>query len=137
MPSRYRGRTGKGGSSALPSADRLVDTDVLIDHLRGATRLRRPDGVQLNYSVITRCELVAGPASQEEEVLRLLASLNPIAVDDEIATAAGLIRRETGIATPDCLIAATAIGEGLDLMTHNRRDFERDSQGLTIVPTTR
>jgi predicted nucleic acid-binding protein len=113
-------------------ADRLVDTDVLIDHLRGAVRLHRPVGVHLNYSVISRCELVAGPESQQGEVIKLLASLNPIPVDERVADAAGLIRRETGIATPDALIAATAIGEGLELMTRNIRDFER-VEGLRLA----
>ena len=112
--------------------DRLVDTDVLIDHLRGAKRLRRPTGVLLNYSVITLCELVAGPRAQQDEVRKLLASLSPIAVDETIAEAAALIRREAGIATPDALIAATAIAKGLDLMTRNRRDFER-VEGLRIA----
>lgn len=119
-------------STGYPLADRLVDTDVLIDHLRGAVRLQRPVGVHLSYSLITRCELVAGPASQQEAVIKLLASLHPIPVDERVADAAGLIRRQTGIATPDALIAATAIGEGLELMTRNLRDFER-VDGLRFV----
>ena len=38
-------------------ADVLVDTDVFIDHLRGAHALR-PGSHRLHYSVITRAELV-------------------------------------------------------------------------------
>ena len=42
-----------------PVADLLVDTDVFIDHLRGARELR-PGRNRLHYSVITRCELISG-----------------------------------------------------------------------------
>jgi len=106
-------------------ADLLVDTDVFIDHLRGASRLERPPGSSLHYSVVTRCELVAGPAEQQPAVAGLLVSMHPIPVDEAIADAAGEIRRETGVATPDALIAATAIAAGLDLLSRNRRHFER------------
>jgi hypothetical protein len=40
-------------------ADILVDTDVFIDHLRGAQQLA-PGRHRLHYSVITRAELFAG-----------------------------------------------------------------------------
>ena len=113
-------------------AELLVDTDVLIDHLRGARRLRRPNQVELGYSVITRCELVAGPQSQQKEVSTLLASMNEWELDGRTAQAAGLIRREAGIATPDALIAATAVANGLDLVTRNRSDFAR-VEGLRIA----
>jgi len=62
-------------------ADLLVDTDVLIDHLRGARRQQAPGGGSLSYSVITRCELLAGPERQEEAVRRLLASLREPPLD--------------------------------------------------------
>lgn len=106
-------------------ADLLVDTDVLIDHLRGTRELRRPARTSMACSVITRSELLAGPAHQESAVRRLLSSMSELPVSAEVADAAGLIRRETGIATPDALIAATALAAGLTLLTRNRRDFER------------
>lgn len=40
-------------------ADLLVDTDVLVDHLRGHTEFR-PGTHRVHVSVITRAELVAG-----------------------------------------------------------------------------
>lgn len=105
-------------------ADLLVDTDVFVDHLRGAKALK-PARDLLKYSAITRCELFAGSADQEPAVELLLSPFGEIPVDRAVAEAAGRIRRDTGIRTPDALIAGTALLHGLTLLTRNRRDFER------------
>ncbi|MYD85713.1 MAG: type II toxin-antitoxin system VapC family toxin, partial [Acidobacteria bacterium] len=57
-------------------------------------------------------------------VQRLLDPFRELAVGRSVAERAGRIRRETGIATPDALIAATAIEYDLTLVTRNRRHFE-------------
>jgi predicted nucleic acid-binding protein len=102
----------------------LFDSDVLIDHLRGARRIDAPKRVAF-YSVVTRCELYAGPESHEKAVSELLGSLEQVGISTEVAEAAGRIRRSTGIHTPDALIAATAIANGLTLVTRNARDYGR------------
>lgn len=102
-------------------ADLLVDTDVLVDQLRGRQRLPRGS---YRYSVITRCELFAGRPAEEEPVGRLLATMREVVVDREIAELAGRLRRELQIATPDALIAATALQGRIALLTGNRRHFE-------------
>lgn len=103
-------------------ADLLVDTDVWIDHLRGAAPLR-PGNHRLHYSVITRAELFAG-TSASDQLGRLLAPFREIPVERVVAERAGRIRRETGITLPDALIAASAIEHKLGLVTRNRRHFE-------------
>jgi predicted nucleic acid-binding protein len=105
-------------------ADLLVDTDVFIDHLRGAHLLRTGRDT-LSYSAMTRCELFAGNAEEESAVATLLAPFRELTVDRRVAEAAGRIRRETGIRTPDALIAGTALVHSLQLVTRDRRDFER------------
>ena len=45
-------------------ADVLVDTDIFIDHLRGQKRMTSA-GDAIHYSVVTRCELFAGHATDE------------------------------------------------------------------------
>jgi predicted nucleic acid-binding protein len=103
-------------------ADVLVDTDVFVDHLRGAAALV-PGRHRLHYSVVTRAELFAGtPAT--DLVTRLLASFRELAVDRPIAERAGRIKRETGIRMPDALIAATALEHRLSIATRNTRDFQ-------------
>jgi predicted nucleic acid-binding protein len=101
--------------------DLLVDTDVFIDHLRGAAeiKLRRR---RLHYSVITRAELFAGTTGTDLAA-RLLAPFREIPVDRAIAERAGRIRRESGLRMPDALIAATALERRLSLATRNKKHF--------------
>ncbi len=103
-------------------ANLLVDTDVFIDHLRGARELT-PGRHRVHYSVVTRCELLSGDVGSAL-VQRLLDPFRELAVDRRVAERAGRIRRETGVAVPDALIAATAIEHDLAVVTRNRRHFE-------------
>jgi predicted nucleic acid-binding protein len=104
-------------------ADLLVDTDLFVDHLRGAHELRAGRH-RLFYSVVTRAELFAG-TSATEVVSRLLSAFRELPVDREVAERAGRIRRESGLRMPDALVAATAVVHGLSLATRKRRDFAR------------
>lgn len=104
-------------------ADLLVDTDVLIDHLRLGRRFASESDA-LSYSTVTRAELFAGRNTDEDTVRLLLAPLRELAVDREVAELAGRVRREGSVQLPDALIAATALVHGLVLMTRDRRDFE-------------
>ena len=102
-------------------ADVLVDTDIFVDHLRGATEFH-PKAHRAHYSAITRAELFAG-SSATEAVSRLLAPFREIPVDRTVAERAGRIQREHAIGIADALIAATALEHGLGLVTRNRRHF--------------
>lgn len=104
-------------------ADLLVDTDVFIDHLRGARNLA-PRSHRLHYSVITRAELFAGTMASGLVSL-LLAPFREVPVGRTVAERAGRIRLESGIRLPDALIAATAVEHGLALVTRNRAEFDR------------
>jgi predicted nucleic acid-binding protein len=101
--------------------DVLVDTDIFIDHLRGAVELK-VGRHRLHYSVITRAELFAGTTGTDVAA-RVLAPLREIPVDRAIAERAGRIRRESGLRMPDALIAATALERNLGLATRNKSDF--------------
>lgn len=64
-------------------ADLLVDTDILIDHLRGVAEIRRGPH-RLHYSVITRDELFAGTTATNLST-QLLAPFRELPVDRAIA----------------------------------------------------
>jgi toxin FitB len=110
-------------------ANLLIDTDVFVDHLRGARELA-PKSHRVHYSAVTRAELFAGNTAGEI-VNVLLAPFREIEVGREIAERAGRLRREMGIRLPDALIAATAVEHKLSLFTRNRSDFE-GVRGLRI-----
>jgi predicted nucleic acid-binding protein len=117
----------------VASAELLVHTDVLIDHLRGARRLPAR-GRRLGVSVVARCELFAG-RDEPDLLRRFLAPMTELSIDPAIAELAGMTRRASGIATPDALVAATALVHGIPLMTRNVRHFERVA-GLHAIPPT-
>jgi len=113
----------------------LVDTDVLIAHLRGLpaagtwlSATRRAAG-PLAVSAVTLTEITGGMRSAERSaVWRLLATVRVQDVNELIARRAGeLMRRyrrsHAGIGLGDYLIAATADVRGLELVTLNVRHF--------------
>lgn len=113
----------------------LIDSDVLIEHLRGNTdardwlvQARRTSG-PLAMSVISVAEIAGGMRSPERrEVMRLLGSMQRFEVTEQVAWRAGTLMREyrrshSGIGLGDYLIAATALTEGLEIATLNVRHY--------------
>ena len=58
----------------MTAAGLLVDTDVLVDHLRGTRRLTAA-AAPFGVSVVTRCELFAG--RDDPERLRFCSPRSP------------------------------------------------------------
>lgn len=100
----------------------LVDTDVFVDHLRGAARVPVAPA-DAGYSSITRAELYAGGAAEEPAIDLLLGAFEEVGVHREIAEEGGRLRRSGSITLPDALIAATATLGGSILVTRNVGDF--------------
>jgi len=113
----------------------LVDSDVLIAHLRGkrvATDwlldARRTTG-PLATSAVSVVEVAGGMRSQERrEVGRLFASLRTFPVNERVAWRAAELMRtyrrsHNGISLGDYLVAATAETEGCELATLNARHY--------------
>lgn len=109
----------------------LVDTDVLIDYLRGYERavawldsLNHPPLI----SVLTITELYAGAREPEHEALHhFFGAFVPIEIGADIAKQAGLYRRQYGgshgTGVVDAIIAACAEAANATLATLNTKHF--------------
>jgi predicted nucleic acid-binding protein len=113
----------------------LVDTSVLVDHLRGhppATRALQDlvrSGRPRAASVLTRTQILHGlPPRQSSGWERLAALLAWLPVDLTVADLAGDLaqryrRSHSSVDIVDHLIAATAEHHGAQLWTRNVRHF--------------
>ena len=113
----------------------LVDSSVLIDHLRGDTRavdllktLFAENG-QVWAATPTRTEILAGVRDSERTgVADVFALLSWVEIGVQLADAAGELARQfrrshSSIDTTDYLIAAAAASIGARLVTLNVRHF--------------
>ena len=116
----------------VPMRQIVVDTDVLILHLRGneSVRAMLREAVQnslLCCSAITIGEIHAGMRDEElEKTVKLLNSLAVIDVDRKIAALAGDYRRTIKshhLELNDCLIAATCAINRATLITGNIKHY--------------
>jgi len=109
----------------------LLDTDVLIDFLRGvppAVEWLEQLQARPLISVITIAELRAGMKSGEEPVLeRLIEAVMTCEITPGIARLGGDFRRRFGpshgAGLADALIAATSVTRNARLVTLNVRHF--------------
>jgi predicted nucleic acid-binding protein len=110
----------------------LLDSDVLVDYLRGLPAAGRYlDGLTVTptCSEVTRVEVLRGMRSRERRVTeRFLATIRWAGVDEEVSTLAGELgrrfRRSHGaLGVTDLVIAATAERHKLPLATLNVRHF--------------
>ncbi|MDQ2741693.1 MAG: type II toxin-antitoxin system VapC family toxin [Chloroflexota bacterium] len=113
----------------------VLDTSILIDHLRGnaaaQTALERvlDSGERVVGSVLSRTEAFAGMRPGEEAVTtRLMALIEWIPLDEDLADRAGALaqcylRSYPGIDMVDYAIAALSDALDAELWTRNRKHF--------------
>src|ERR1700722_11939301 len=110
----------------------LIDTDVLIDYLKGhsdAVSFIEENLSEAFLSVLTVAELYQGVRDGKERIklARTLSEFSVLPVTQDIAERGGLFSRDfrkshrSGLA--DCLIAATADSHGLSLITLNVKHY--------------
>jgi len=125
----------------------LIDTDWVIDHLKGETRVGReleglaPQGVAI--SVISLAELYEGvyfsrdPIKSQKLLDEFLApDLKILNIDQEICKVFGkergrLRQQKKMVSDFDLLIASTCLYYNLTLLTNNRKHYEM-VKGLNI-----
>jgi len=112
----------------------LVDSDILIDHLRKEKKAldfldsEIENGSILFLSVISRAEIYAGLRKGEEEIISsLFEIITPVNVDTAIADKTGEYLRKFGkthaLNIGDAIIAATASEMKLTLATRNVKHY--------------
>lgn len=123
----------------------LIDTCILIDHLRGyqpaydwlSKTLTVEPSAKFCYSAITTAEIWAGMTLRQEQLVqRLLSTMECIGVDENIARRAGEYVRKWrpshGLEIPDAILAATAKESGTVLVTTNQRHFPMDDLQILV-----
>ena len=111
----------------------LIDTNVLIDYLHGSTsgsfvdNFERALAVGSVVSVITTMELLGWrghTAQSRRDAENLLHCMGEIALSRQVVEEVIKLRSLLAIKLPDAIIAASALVEGLPLMTSNTDDFK-------------
>jgi predicted nucleic acid-binding protein len=124
----------------------LLDTSVLIDALR-ARRNRRSwlaelvrAGHSLETSALNIAEVYAGMRPDEEgQTKEFLGALRTYPITPSAAENAGRLKNQWSrkgrtLTLADTIIAATAIEQGCELVTDNRKDFPMPELKLSEVP---
>jgi len=110
----------------------LVDTDVLVDYLRGhaqAIAFVTKHAERIVLSSIVVAELYAGVKGEAEQAALddLVSLFRVVPVTVEIARRGGLLRRDFGkshnVGLADAILAATAEIENADLSTLNVKHY--------------
>ncbi|MCC6545044.1 MAG: type II toxin-antitoxin system VapC family toxin [Nitrospirae bacterium] len=119
----------------------VLDTDILIDHLRGFTKAKifltlfDEKSIRGMISALTVMELLSGKSASEEikriKIEKLLSLFKTVDVTFAIAEKAGELRRKYSTNPIDSIIAATAISNNLKLVTCNINHYQI-IEGLTI-----
>lgn len=120
----------------------LIDTDVLIDYLRGVELavdyLQSTAARDLCLSAITVAELYAGVKEGKEKTIlsHFFDAFEIFPITHDIATQGGLWRRDYGkshgTGLVDALIAATVNNKKISLITLNKKHYPMLSN--IIVP---
>ena len=110
----------------------LVDTDVLVDFLRGhgkAVAFVNDHADRIILSSIVVAELYAGVKGDEEQAVldRFVSLFRVVSVSAEIAKAGGLCKKDYGkshgVGLADAILYATAEAEDAELKTLNTKHY--------------
>lgn len=112
----------------------VVDSDILIDHLRFHSDLLDTIFYQLlskklkaYLPSVVASEIYSGKDTKESMQLKvveeLLGQLEFIPADKEISKIAGFLIRDRGLGLADAIVAATTLSLNAKLATRNTKDF--------------
>lgn len=114
----------------------VLDSDIIIDHLREATFTLEQvleqifqKQIQAYIPSVVITEIYSGQDTKREDRLslikRILEKLEFVASSKEISQQAGFLMRDyRGLKLADAIIAATTLSLDAKLATRNKKDFE-------------
>ncbi|HYF61605.1 MAG TPA: type II toxin-antitoxin system VapC family toxin [Herpetosiphonaceae bacterium] len=116
---------------------KILDTDILLDHLQGSRAAleylsaQMKAGETLALSVITLAEVLSSVRYDEEAPINTLLRLFFVLdITESVARQASVYLRQFrashGLAQGDALIAATAYFAGAELITRNTKRYPMD-----------
>lgn len=118
----------------------LVDTTLLVEHLRGNAQAKTfLENNSPNISTVSIAELIQGSKSKSDlsAAIKLCTSLKEVVIDKKVCTQAITLMKQFylshGLAFLDALIAAMALENKLILITDNLKHFNF-IEGLQTVP---
>src|SRR3989304_8073888 len=112
----------------------VVDTSVLIDHLRGGNTWKKVvdesgEDLKLFVPTIVIFELFSGQSTRDSSIVvkiyQLLHNFQQVKLDENIAKIAGELFRDTNqrIQVSDYIIAASALSINAIVLTLNQKTF--------------
>jgi len=120
----------------------LVDTDIIIDYLKGVKSARdlfRSEAVDIYCSILSRKELLLMQGLREAEkkrITELLSKIKVLRIDSDIHSKYMqllTVYGESQTSMVDYVIAATAWAKNLPLMTRNKKHFKHIKE-ITLSP---
>lgn len=122
----------------------VVDTSILIDHLRGGNVWKKivseiNDDTQLFVPTIVLFELFSGTSTEKpavvSQIYKLLGKFQRLDLNELIARQAGELYRDTNktLEIPDYIIAASALQINAQIVTLNQKHFTQ-IPGVNIYP---
>ena len=120
------------GQKLIMARSILLDTDILVDFLRGyskAVAFINAQSARVILSAIVVAELYAGVKGEAEQIVldNFVSIFRVVPVSAEIAKVGGLYKRDFGkshgVGLADAILAATAEAENAEFKTLNRKHY--------------
>jgi predicted nucleic acid-binding protein len=117
----------------------LLDTNTVLDYMGNKLAAKAKNLIaqvideEINLSVINKIELL-GFSKVEQDLVDFVACSNIHPMDDAIVDKTIEVRRLYKIKLPDAVIAATALQNGLILISRNTKDFKNIPKLEVIEP---
>jgi predicted nucleic acid-binding protein len=135
MGHRRLRRAGISGESPQRVVKALLDTNILIDYLRGLPEARVEIGLYDDpaISIVSWMEVMVGaPPALEAGTRAFLDRFVVVGLDQAVAERAVAVRQGNRLKLPDAIVWASALVGGRLLVTRNARVFPAGDPGVRV-----